>query len=101
MCAVASALVCGIGSCPSLASALWGGGARVWQITSGGRRPPAGRPSPERPNVGYAHTKIVLLPSTTDHVGVEYVPADALGPGLDTEPTQGSRHDPAYPAPSP
>src|SRR5206468_7340136 len=26
----------------------WGGGVRVWQITSGDRRPPAGRPPPER-----------------------------------------------------
>jgi hypothetical protein len=48
---VASALprFCGIGS-----SGIPGrSGVRVWQITSGGRRPPAGRPPPQRANVDY------------------------------------------------
>src|SRR5262249_1557225 len=35
----------------SASEGSWGGGVRVWQILSGGRRPPAGRPPPERANV--------------------------------------------------
>jgi hypothetical protein len=39
---------------------LWAG-VRVWQITSGGRRPPGRRPPPQRANVGYALELIATI----------------------------------------
>src|SRR5499427_10191443 len=47
--------LCGIGSW----GGSLGGGVREWQITSGGRRPPAGRSPPEGASVSFA---LILLP---------------------------------------